>query len=232
MRSIAAALMLAVLAPCAALAQPSEAVLEDARLAPVRDRLERAVAAARAENLPGEWLLDKIAEGLSKRVPPQRIAAAVDVLLGRIRSADAMIRAVPGARGAERRRLVRAAVDALAAGAPEEPLSRLVREVARDRASAVARLQEVLTTVAELTERDFGGEASVAATADAWRRRRADGLRELLAGARRIGPAPRSDRDVALRGVGREIGSTQRGIDRGGPGRDDVSDAPRGPRPR
>ncbi|MCZ7680059.1 MAG: hypothetical protein M5U28_15360 [Sandaracinaceae bacterium] len=232
MRSTAAALMLALLAPCAALAQASESVLEDPRLAPVRAQLERAVAAARAENLPDEWLLDKMAEGLSKRVPPPRIAAAVDALLGRIRTADAMIRAVPGARGAERRRLVRAAADALAAGAPDEALARLVRDVARDRANAVARVQEVLTTVAELAERDFGGEAAVAATGDAWRRRRADGLRELLAGARRIGPAPRSDRDLALRGVGREIGSSQSGIDRSGPRRDDGPDAPRGANPR
>ncbi|HEY8427271.1 MAG TPA: hypothetical protein VIL20_02815 [Sandaracinaceae bacterium] len=209
------------------------AVLEDARLAPVRTRLERALAAARSEGLPSEWLLDKIAEGLSKRVPAPRIAAAVDALLVRIRAADAMVREVPGARGEERRRLVRAAVDALAAGAPPEGLGALVREVARgDRSGGPARVREALTTVAELAERDFGGEAAVSATRDAWRNGRAEGMRALLAGARRIGPSSAPGRDEALRRLGREVGRGARRIDPGAQGRDHGRDVPRGRGPR
>lgn len=208
-------------------------VLEDARLAPVRDRLERSVAAARDEGLPAEWLLDKIAEGLSKRVPAPRIAAAVDALLGRIRTADSMIDRVPGARGADRRQLVRAAVDALTAGAPDEALGRLVAQAARgDRAGALPRVREVLTTVAELAEREFGGEAAVSAAADAWSRGGATGLRELLREARRVGPAPQASRDQALQRLGREIGRGRTGIDPGSAGRDHDRDVPRGRGPR
>ncbi len=227
MRWIVALVAVLALAPAIARAQS----LDDPRLAPVRDRLERAVSAARAEGLPSEWLLDKVAEGLSKHVPPPRIAAAVDTLLGRIRTADAMI-APAHARGAERRRLVRAAVDALAAGAPEHALGQLVREAAHgDRVGAPMRVHEALTTVAELAEREFGGQAAVDATLGAWQRGRTEGLRALLQGARRIGRGA-SRRDDALRRLGREVGPNRPGIDPGRGGRDHHPDVSRGRGPR
>lgn len=207
---------------CAALspAQAQDAVLEDARLATVRDRLVGSVDAARREGFPSEWLLDKIAEGLSKRVPPPRIAGAVDTLLARIRTADALIDPVPSS--TDRRRLLRAAVDALAAGAPREPLGRLVRELARgDRSSA--RVREALTTVAELAERQFGGVAAVEATLDA--HRRGESPRELLRRARRIGRDPPGGRDRALRELGRGRGRGHGDVDVGRGRRDHGRDA-------
>ena len=164
---------------------PQESLLEDARLAPVRDRLASSIDAARREDLPAEWLLDKVAEGLSKRVPSPRIAAAVD---------------------------------ALAAGAPREPLGRLIRDVARgDRAHAADRVHEALTTVAELAERQFGGPAAVEATLEA--HRRGERPSDLLRRARRIGRDPPGGRDGALRQLGRR-GDPRSGVDVHGAGRD------------
>lgn len=195
-----------------------EGLLEDARLAPVRDRLATSIDAARLEALPAEWLLDKVAEGLSKRVPPPRIAAAVETLLERIRVADALVQPAVVGPTAGRRRLLRAAVDALAAGAPREPLGRLIREVARgDRGGAAERAHEALTTVAELGERQFGGAAAVEATREA--HRRGERPSELLRRARRIGRDPPGGRDGALRQLGRQ-GVPRSGVDERGGGRD------------
>ncbi len=219
-RTLALAVLCASLAPATAAAQAE--VLSDARLAPVHDRLAQSVDAAQREGLPSEWLLEKVAEGLSKHVSAPRIAAAVDTLLTRIRSADTLVRAVPGARGEERRRLLRAAVDALAAGAPHDGLGRLLREVVRrDRSDAPRRAHDALTTVAELAERHFGGRAAVEATTDAYRQGRRAGLNDLLRRARQIGPGPPNGRDEALRSLGRAVGRGQiGGVDPGERGRD------------
>jgi hypothetical protein len=231
---IAAALVLASLGATGAARAQSDAVLRDARLAAVRDRLTTAVRAARQEGLPADWLLDKVAEGLSKRVPPERIAVAVDTMLGRIRTAEGLVRGVPGAeRGAEHRRLLRAATDALTAGAPAEPLGRLVREVAgSDRGGAGQRVHEALTTVAELAEREFGGAAAVDATGAAFRRARSQGVQQLLQDARRLGRDPPGGRDEALRGLGRGSPPGHRGLDRGAGGRDHGRDVQRDRGPR
>ena len=97
-----AVIALVLAGPAAASAQVSGQVEADARLASVRPRLDAALEAARQEQLPMEWLRDKIAEGLSKGVPAPRIAGAVEVVLGRMRTSDAMIRSFR-LRGAARR---------------------------------------------------------------------------------------------------------------------------------
>lgn len=229
---------LALVLSCAALvalprvARAQSHPADDARLAPVRNRLAAAIEAAQREGLPSEWLLDKIAEGLSKRVPPERIAAAVDALLERIRIADELVRPIPNA-ARDHRRLLRAALDALTAGAPHEPLGHLVREIVRsERAHASERVREALTTVAELTERQFGGEAAVDAAREAYRQGRGRGLGDLLQRARRIARDPPGGRDRALRELGREVGRGARGIDRASAGGDHARDAHRGRGPR
>jgi hypothetical protein len=212
-------------------ASAQAAGLDDARLAPVRGELTQAVEAARAEGLPSDWLLEKVREGLSKRVPPPMIARAVTTLLARMRTADALVSSLvrdPVAR----RPLLRAAVDALAAGAPERPLRALVREAAQGGGDdAPARASEALVTVAELAERGFSGDAAVSATADAYRRGRRAGLFELLSRARRLGPDTPggSGRDDALRRVGRSVGSGGGPpVDRGAQGRDHGAHGPPG----
>lgn len=203
MKSIVSICVAAIALFGASYAAAQDAVLDDARLGSVRAALAADVEAARREGFPDEWLLDKIAEGLSKRIAPPRIASAVHALLERIRTADRLLGAVP-----RERRPLRAAVDALTAGAPETELARLVSSVlARDPGA----LRAALVTVAELAERDFSGSAAVGATLDAYRRGGQSAVRTLLADARRIDPS--APRDEALRRLGR-------GIDRGGRGRD------------
>jgi hypothetical protein len=209
MRSIAACSFLLVAVVCAP-ARAQDAALDDARLSTVRAAIAADVEAARSEGLPADWLLDKVAEGLSKRVPPARIAAAVHALLERIRVGDRLLASI-----ARPARPLRQAVDALTAGVPQAELARLVRavidreDVVSVRASAV---RAALVTVAELAEREFGGEAAARATLDAYRRGGQSGLRTLLRDARRLEPAS-SSRDDALRRLGQ-------GVDRGGRGRD------------
>lgn len=190
-------------APAAAHAQADE--LADPRLDAVRPQLTAALDAAEREGLPGEWLRDKVAEGLSKRVPAPLVARAVETLLDRMRVGDRLVRDVAGTRGQSRRLLLRSAVDALSAGAPAERLGPLVREAAGgDRATAALRVREVLVAVAELGEREFSGAAAVEAVHEAYRRGRRRGLGELLQRARRIGGA--EGRDQALRQAGRGVG--------------------------
>jgi hypothetical protein len=215
MRQLAATILfLATALFGAQTAQAQRSVLDDPRLAPVRQELTQSLEAARADGLPDEWLLDRMAEGLAKRVPPPAIARAVDALLTRMRTAERLVELVPSARG-QRIHILRAAVDALAAGAPEAALGRLVREVVRlEPSHAPAHVREALVTVAELSERDFGGPAAADATTRAYQRARRDGLAGLLENARRIGATPQGGRDEALRRLSRDA----RGIDppRGG----------------
>lgn len=213
---------------CAALPARAQDVLDDARLSSVRERLAGSIESARREGLPSEWLVDKVAEGLSKRVPPARIAAAVEELAARIRAADALVEPVGRA---DRRRVLRAAVDALAAGAPRRELGQLVREVARSGGpNTGGRVREALVTVAELAERQFGGAAAVEATREA--HRRGEPPRELLRRARRIGRDPPGGRDRALRELGRGRGPGQRDVDARGVGRDHGRDGNPGRGPR
>lgn len=219
-----AVIALVLAGPAAASAQAPGQVESDARLASVRPRLDAALEAARQEQLPMEWLRDKIAEGLSKGVPPPRIAGAVEVVLGRMRASDAMIRSFR-LRGAARRRLLRASVDALSAGAPAEGVERLIRHV-RSRGGDAAAARRALVTVAELGERGFSGAAAVESVAEAHRRGGGEAVAELARRARGIRDDAPGGRDRALRGLGRGVGSgvgsgarRGRGVDgRGGRG--------------
>ncbi|MCC6874153.1 MAG: hypothetical protein IT378_07575 [Sandaracinaceae bacterium] len=192
--------------------------LDDPRLSAVRGSIAAALADAEREGLPSEWLLAKVREGLSKRVPPPRIAAAVGQLLSRMRDADAMVAPVAPERGPQRRQLLRAAVDALNVGAPSAGLGQLVREASP---RGAAHVREVLVAVAELGERGFGAPAAVEAVREA---RRGAGVAPLIERARRLGP---SGRDDALRETGRELGRG-RGLDHPGRGRDHDSHGPPG----
>ncbi|MEQ9075594.1 MAG: hypothetical protein RLP09_17190 [Sandaracinaceae bacterium] len=219
-----AVIALVLAGPAAASAQAPGQVESDARLASVRPRLDAALDAARQEQLPMEWLRDKIAEGLSKGVPAPRIAGAVEVVLGRMRTSDAMIRSFR-LRGAARRRLLRASVDALSAGAPAEGVERLIRHV-RTRGGDAAAARRALVTVAELGERGFSGAAAVESVAEAHQRGGGQAVAELARRARGIRDDAPGGRDRALRGLGRGVGSgvgsgarRGRGVDgRGGRG--------------
>lgn len=196
-------------APVAAPAAQSGAadLLADARLAAIRDRLQSALDRADAKGLPSAWLLDKVAEGLAKRVPPPRIVPAVETLLARVEAADRVLVAIEqrsaravGARGPT----LRAATEALAVGAPEQALTGLGRAIA----AAGGEAEEVragFAHVAELGERGFDGSAAVDAVHVAFERGGPAAWPALLSRAERIGPDGPEARVEALRGIAERI---------------------------
>ena len=196
-------------------AHAQASAIDDARLASVRSRLEQARDAASTAGLPAEWLDAKAAEGLSKRVPPPRIAMAVEALLGHMRAADAMLRGLrERASGDQRRRALRALVDAQAAGASREALGSLVREVGQGERRAHAVVALAAAAVAELGERGFEGGVALQAVGTTWRRGGARAIPGLLRAAANIQDRDPSVRHRALQGAAERQGRAL-GHDRG-----------------
>lgn len=220
MGGIAALLWVAMSATASA-----QGPLADPRVAPVEARLRAAIDAADREGLPSDWLVDKIAEGLSKRAPAARIAAAVEQLLARMRIAESIRSSVrERAEPEERRAALHAIVDALSVGAERGELVALVALVAStpsDGVDAHERVRLAMRTVAELGERGFGGRASAQATLVAYRRGGVQAWDRLLDEARLL---PRSDdalETAAELASIRARGGQRSHVDQGGPSRDD-----------
>lgn len=210
----------AVAPPTSASAQ-APTVLDDARLVTVRGRIANAVQVARAEGLPAEWLLAKAAEGLAKHVPPPRIAAAVEMLLVRIRQGQTVVAELPT--HAQPRRTLRAVVEALSVGAPVAELRGLATDVVRaDRARAVALLRAGVTTVAELGERGVPGRDAARLTRAALQSGGPAAWRRLIAAASRTEGQSPGRRLGAIRaaavGAGRGLGASKRPVEVGGRG--------------
>jgi hypothetical protein len=211
-----------------AAAQPSP--LADPRIAPVRQRIERSIAAANADGLPSEWLVDKVAEGLSKRAPADRIAAAVEALLARLRTAESLRSAIrESAQDEERRAALRAIADALAVGAPAGQLVALIGQVtstpARD-IDAHERVRLAMRTVAELGERGFAGDVAARVTLRAFRSGGIRGWDILLDSARSIPSGSDVARAAALEQLAESVRAVRgrrpdHSVDRGAPPRDD-----------
>lgn len=175
---------------------PAPGAVADARLAEVRDRVDAATQSAAEAGLPAEWLLDKVAEGLAKGVPPGQIISAVEHLGERMRAAARIQHELPPARDrAQARATLRALVDALSVDAPPGAVARLARGVARSDPDAVAA---GIDAVADLGERGFRGEAAVHAVEVAFERGGRDGMAGLLASADAIGGKSEAARMQAL----------------------------------
>ncbi|MFW6050801.1 MAG: hypothetical protein ACODAU_06485 [Myxococcota bacterium] len=197
-------------------------VFEDPRLAPVREGLEETVEAARADGLPQELLTDKVREGLAKRVPPPRIAAAVRMMLGHMRTADRMVRGVPPHAEVGRHDLVRYTTEALMAGADAGPLGRLVEAVAEDAApkQAAPLVREGMVVVAELAERGIEGSLAARSALQAYRTQGRRGWGALLRAVRTLGRASPAERARAVRQAAERPGRGAPGLDghpHGGP---------------
>jgi hypothetical protein len=181
-----AAALLAAAAP--ARAQPSSPT-EDERLDPVRASLEASLRAAEKEGLPSDMLLHKVREGLAKQVPPQRIAAAVQGLLGTLRTADRLLAPVPPHPQVSRPELVRLTAEALVAGASAGQLEQLVGAIVRsDRGQAAPLVRDGIGVVAELVERGVDGQVAAEGARTAFQRHGARGWRAVLRAVRVLGP--------------------------------------------
>jgi hypothetical protein len=136
-RSLGSGLLLAMLVRPAF----AEAPLSDARLQPAAAELRSIFAQAAQDGVPDELLSDKLREGLAKGVPPARIAQVLRSLeqaLGRARREAGTLPGSPPPK-----ELLKAIVDAHAAGVGSPELKPLLRPPARTRAV------EVLTDLAQ-----------------------------------------------------------------------------------
>ena len=87
------------------------------------DALLCPVSTARSESLPVESILNKIEEGLAKRIDAAQLTAAVEIRLNNQRRAARLIPS--GAGGAVRQRLIIQVAMALESGLPDEVLKEL-----------------------------------------------------------------------------------------------------------
>ncbi len=117
--------------PASLLAVPAVLLAQDGKLDRVRavyptdaaERIAELVEAARGEGVPADPILDKALEGAAKRVPPDRVLAALSALHDRLRTASELIGpARPDASA------VVATSDALRRGVPPETIRRLATD--------------------------------------------------------------------------------------------------------
>lgn len=164
--------------------------LADARLSEVRPVLETTLAAAENEGLPTQPLVEKMREGLAKHVPPPRIAAAVQMLLDQLRSANHLLSAVPASAKVPHDRLVEAGAEALMAGADPHALSELISALTRSAhgQAAAPLVEEALVVVAELGERGLDGRLAATSVRTAFRTQGRRGWDNLLRSVRALGP--------------------------------------------
>lgn len=150
-------LLLAVcLASAAALAA---GVVDDPRLDGARPAIAAAIDAAQHDGLPADRLSDKVAEGLAKGVPPQRIAQAVQSLasaLGDARAASE--RELKLSRAAVPPALVVALAEARLGGVQQPEIDRVLASAGR------AHLDGAATTRAAAALSDLVARGFPAAT--------------------------------------------------------------------
>lgn len=165
---------------------PVSAQQDDPRLERIRTELpqgataqiENRIAAARAEGLPVEPLLDKAVEGIAKRVPGPRIAGAVDRLARELGQARTLL--VDGAPPSLTD--VAAVADAMRRGVPEQAIRRIAERAGPDEPLAMA-----VHTMGDLMDRGVPVEQALAVM-EAWRGRgaRRDELRDLPGAVERL----------------------------------------------
>lgn len=175
-------------------------VLDDPRLSDVRQRLEGSLDRAVREGLPAQVLVDKVREGLAKHVAPPRIAMAVQMLLGHLRTAGRLLEPVPRHRRVGRDDLIRSGAEALMAGAGASELGRLVQTIVREEDGGAAPLvREGLVVVAELAERGIEGHLAADSARRAFETQGRRGWSELLRTVRSLSRASASERARAIR---------------------------------
>jgi hypothetical protein len=119
-------------------------------------RLLDVVAQAKRQDLPVGPVLDKVKEGLAKRVPPARIAAVTVRLSGELATSRDVVRrgehnGIRGAASGARERATEAIADALGKGVPPKELEDLSRGIARSSERAtMSRLQAGAQVTADL----------------------------------------------------------------------------------
>lgn len=174
----------------------TRALLADPALATEGARLGELIASIDPSALPQALLIEKVREGLAKRVPAARIVQAVTVLRDRLLVVDRLLEASARTPATARSAAAIALVDALNAGLSEAELATVLRALG-GAARELSVVREVAITMAELAERGFGGSAVVNATTWAWRQGGVASLPGVIAAAVQVGTQV-SSRDAAL----------------------------------
>lgn len=127
-------------------------------------RIDAAMTAAAEANVPVELIRSKVAEGEAKRVPPERIAAAVEARVkSLVHASETMKRADVEASGAGE---LAVTADALEAGVSEAAVVRISKEAPEERRTVAIAVLADLVRLGNASERAFN-RVSAAVTSSA-----------------------------------------------------------------
>jgi len=163
-------------------------------------RLLDVVAQAKRQDLPVGPVLDKVKEGLAKRIPPARIAGVASRLSGELATSRDLVRRAEreGVRveaAGERERATEAVADALGKGVSVKEMEDLSRQVARSReAATMSRLEVGAQATSDLVSMGLSpreaSETVGAALSRGLSRRDIERLRERLGQELKRGESP------------------------------------------
>lgn len=158
MPTVTTLLVLMLLAPRVILAQDATAQGQTQGQARAQDetrtpqaRIDAALSAAAEAKIPAELIRSKVAEGEAKRVPPERIAAAVEARVSSlVRASETMKRADVEVQNAGE---LAVAADALDAGVSETALISVSRETPPERRTVAIAVLADLVLLGNASER-------------------------------------------------------------------------------
>src|SRR5688572_20760030 len=143
-------------------------------------RIDAAMNAAAKANVPPELVKSKVAEGEAKRVPPERIAAAVEArVTSLVRASQTMKRGDVEAQSAGE---LAVAADALDAGVGESALIRVTREAPAERRTVAIAVLADLVRLGNTSERALTRVSGAVSSSAALANLRADVASQLTAG--------------------------------------------------
>jgi len=170
-----------LLVPAALRAQGASAAAQgQAQAATPQARIDAAMSAAAKANVPAELVKSKVAEGEAKRVPPERIAAAVEArVTSLVRASQTMKR---GGVEMESAGELSVAADALDAGVGESALIRVTRESPAERRTVAIAVLADLVRLGNGSDRALARVTTAMASTAALANLRAEVASQLTAG--------------------------------------------------
>jgi len=212
--------------------------------APELIRLLEVVAETKRHGLPPGPVMDKIKEGLAKRVLPERIVTVASRIAGDLASARDLIRRAEQAgvrveAPGDRERAVEAVADVLGRGVPPSEVEELAGRIgaSSSRGATMSRFQAGTQVTADLIAMGLSPRAASetvgAALARGMNQRDIERLRERLAQELRRGESPEDGAKrlrEQIRSEAPETRGDHSGPDRQGKGRDGIGDGKPGRR--
>jgi len=143
-------------------------------------RIDAALSAAAKANVPVELVKNKIAEGEAKRVPPERIATAVEARVTSLTRASETMKHAGVTAGSAGELAVTA--DALDAGVSESALVRVTRETSAERRTVAIAVLADLVRLGAASDRALALVSSAVTSTAALANLRAQVASQLTAG--------------------------------------------------